>query len=289
MKKLILIPATMLILLAACNRSNKTGLPSDESPVNAITISAPQEVAYDKKESQANYDQSVAFSEPEVQGEQIHQKTEKQKQMLLKDGRLTIRTEHLEESKQAIDRQLKKANAYYESEVLVRDETNNHYELNIRVPAANFEKLLRGLENGKDKLENKSIQATDVTEEYVDAKLRLSNKRTYLERYKELVSKAKSVKELLEIEEIIRNLQEEIESREGRIRFLEDQAAFSSLSIKLYTQEEVVTEKMGDSLETGWSGVVSFFLWLLKIWPLLVVLGIASWFARRYWKKSRKA
>ena len=106
------------------------------------------------------------------------------------------------------------------------------------------------------------------------------------------------MKELLEIEEIIRNLQEEIESREGRIRFLEDQAAFSSLSIKLYTQEEVVTEKpyeksssekMGDSLETGWSGVVSFFLWLLKIWPLLVVLGIASWFARRYWKKSRKA
>ena len=170
MKKLILIPATMLILLAACNRSNKTGLPSDESPVNAITISAPQEVAYDKKESQANYDQSVAFSEPEVQGEHIHQKTEKQKQMLLKDGRLTIRTEHLEESKQAIDRQFKKANAYYESEVLVRDETNNHYELNIRVPAANFEKLLRGLENGKDKLENKSIQATDVTEEYDDAK-----------------------------------------------------------------------------------------------------------------------
>lgn len=291
MKKILLIP---VLFLLACNNSAKEEKQVDNASISyTADMNAPREDSYAAKES------SVSYTEPQVE-EDYETKPEVQQtvaKMIIKDGNMRIRSEQLEASKRSLDRHLKVLGAYYESEELISDQNNHYYQMKIRIPSGNFEKLLSAIENGKDKLEHKNIQANDVTEEYVDTKLRISSKRTYLERYKQLVSKARSVKELLEIEEIIRNLQEEIESREGRLRFLEDQSAFSTLDIKLYHEEKITDkkplepssfEKMGDSLASGWFALVAFFLWLLKIWPLVMILGISGWFVSRYLKRRNE-
>lgn len=70
-----------------------------------------------------------------------------------------------------------------------------------------------------------------MTDQFIDLETRLANKREYLERYRELVKKAVSVKEILEIEEKIRLLEEEIESVTGRLKYLGDQVDFSTLNL----------------------------------------------------------
>src|SRR5690606_40363864 len=66
------------------------------------------------------------------------------------------------------------------------------------LPSANLDKFLSELERGKDKITEKSLKAEDVSTQYYDVESRLKSKRAYLERYQQMVSSAKSVKDLLD-------------------------------------------------------------------------------------------
>jgi hypothetical protein len=215
---------------------------------------------------------------------------------IIKDGSISVKTNDINTSKKIINVLLKKLNAYYESEDLQNNDQTISYDLKIRVPAENFEKLISSIENGKDEIKSKSIQARDITEEYVDIETRLTNKREYLKRYKELLSKASSVKDIVTIEENTRVLQEEIESKEGRLKYLSDQVSFSTLNINLYKEKEFIykpqpqdkfSERVKTSLSNGWSSFVNLILWTITIWPNLLLMLFAFFIIRRSIKKRK--
>src|SRR5699024_12383858 len=91
---------------------------------------------------------------------------------------------------------------------------------------------------GTGELQYKEIDARDVNDQFIDLETRLENKRSYLKRYKDLLSKAKSVKEILEIEESIRKIEEEVESTVGRLKYLSDQVDYSSLELRIAEEKE---------------------------------------------------
>ncbi|RZK02878.1 MAG: DUF4349 domain-containing protein, partial [Flavobacterium sp.] len=213
---------------------------------------------------------------------------------IIKDGSITVKSQDINASKKAFDNLLKQLNAYYESEDLQNNDQTTAYNLTIRIPAVNFEKVIVGIENGKDKIESKNIVTRDVTEEYVDTEIRLASKRDYLKRYKEILSKASTVKDIMAVEENIRALQEEIESKEGRLQYLKDQVSFSTLNISLYKEKEF-TNNYQDGFFTrvkiavidGWNSIVDFMVWAIGIWPFLIVAAV-SFFAIRTIIKRRK-
>jgi hypothetical protein len=216
---------------------------------------------------------------------------------IIKDGEISLKTKDIVSSKKALDNELKKLNAYYEVEDLQNRTIKISYDLKIRVPAVNFEKLIANIENGKDEIQSKSIEARDVTEEYYDIETRLKNKLEYLKRYKELLAKANSVKDILEIEENIRNLQEEIESKEGRLKYLSDQVSFSTLDINLFQEKEYIykpttqdnfLERVKKSFSNGWSSAIDFVLGVFAIWPLILIGIVVFLFVRRIIKNRRK-
>ncbi|MNK08705.1 hypothetical protein D3C87_266480 [compost metagenome] len=222
------------------------------------------------------------------------QQTAVDKQKIIKDGNITVKSNNINNSKKGIDNLLKKLNAYYESEDLQNNEQSISYTLKIRIPAVNFEKLITNLENGEDEIESKNIQARDVTEEYVDIETRLITKRQYLQRYKQILAKAATVKDILAIEENIRNLEEEIDSQQGRLKYLADQVAFSTLNISLYKNKEYIEQPKSGfltrtkmAINQGWQSIVDFMLWAISIWPYLIV-GFVSFFIIRRIIKSRK-
>ena len=53
-------------------------------------------------------------------------------------------------------------------------------------------------------------------------------------RYRELLTRATSVEEILKIEEQIGNIRTEIESAEGRLRYLSNQVQYSTLHVTFY-------------------------------------------------------
>ncbi len=288
---------TVLTILFSCNskQEEKQGYEEGNGNAVAMELSVPPPMVKTVK-----FTPPVVVDDEEVtnsKAETLGDKTTVRKKKIIKDGNISVKTNDINASKKSIDDLLKKLNAYYESEDLQNNDQTISYDLKIRVPADNFEKLISSIENGKDEIKSKSIQARDVTEEFIDIETRLSNKREYLKRYKELLSKASSVKDILAIEENIRTLQEEIESKEGRLKYLSDQVSFSTLDINLYKEKEFIykpqpqdkfSERVKTSISNGWTSVVNFVLWSITIWPYIIVTLVGYFVIRRVIKKRKR-
>lgn len=219
------------------------------------------------------------------------------KKKIIKDGSMSIRTENITEAKKSIDTILKKFDGYYEKEETENNANEISHQLMIRVPAIHFDKLIITLENGGNNIINKSIQARDITEEYVDIQSRLTHKRDYLQRYRELLTKAQSIDDIVSVENSIRTLEEEIESKEGRLRYLDDQVSYSTLHLRLFDEKEYIyepqqqggfTEKVKRSLSYGWIGIVEFSLWLISVWPIVLFIIVLIVIMKRIRKKRRQ-
>ncbi len=214
--------------------------------------------------------------------------------MIIKNGNLSIKSKQIDSSKKYLDVQLKKHHAYYESENLFNESDKISYTLRIRVPAINFEQFVAGIENGKNEIISKSIQADDVTEEFVDIETRLKNKRNFLKKYNELLTKANTIKDILAIEENIRILQEEIESKEGRLKYLSHQVGYSTLEINLFQQKDFIFkpdeqdsffERVKNSISKGWFFIIDLLIFVIILWPIAILAGIIFFIVKKLSKK----
>jgi chromosome segregation ATPase len=208
---------------------------------------------------------------------------------LIKDGSLNFKTRDLEKTKKDVAGICKTLNAYLSNESLNNFDDRISYHQTIRVPADQFEALVEQLEKLADKVENKNIHSRDVTEEFIDVETRLKNKTQVEARYRELLAQARTVEDMLSIERELGNVRQEIESTEGRLKYLTNQVAFSTLELSYY---EVVGADFGfaskfvDSLADGWDNLLAFIIWLLTLWPFLILFGGIGWLIRKYWRRK---
>jgi len=277
-----LIAYFLVVALSACGNKQAKEVENVDKMTNtaSVMLMAPSS-AYEDNRQEAN-------------SQSTNPLTIVNKQKIIKDGNITLKSKNVIHSKKAIDQSLKKMDAYYESEDLQNNEQSMAYNLKIRVPAVNFERLIANLESGEDEIEAKNIQARDVTEEYVDIETRLATKREYLQRYKQILAKAATVKDILAVEGNIRTLLEEIDSQEGRLKYLADQVSFITLSINLYEQKNYIEQPKSSfltrikiALNSGWQSIVNFTLWLLGIWPYLTIAFIGFVMIRRSIKQRK--
>jgi hypothetical protein len=133
----------------------------------------------------------------------------------------------------------------------IQQSTNT--SLTIRVPAAEFEKAMEELSKLGD-IQYKNVTGTDVTEEFYDSQIRLKNAQELRNRFVELLKSARNVEDSLAIERELARVTEEIELLKGRLKFLGDQIAFSTVTVNfsLKTQEPVTYSRI--PLPFGWMG-----------------------------------
>jgi len=221
------------------------------------------------------------------------------KKKIIKDGRLGINVKSLKDAKTNIDTLVLNLGGYYDKESLSNNDYSTEYDLKIRIPANNLEKLIAKLEKGEGEVSYKEIDARDVTEEFIDLETRLTNKQKYLARYQDLLRSAKSVKEILEIQEKIRVLEEEIDSTTGKLKYLNDLVNYSTLDLNItqkkdfkYTPEyrDNFFEKLKQSFSKGWYGFIDFFFFLLSNWAILILISVLiyMWIKYRKRRKSKK-
>ncbi len=221
-----------------------------------------------------------------------------EKRKLIKDGDIDLRVTNIEESKFRIDSLLKVHNAYYGKEEFYKTDYSMSYSLTIRIPNNSFDKFIVDIENGTGEILSKSIDVKDVTTEFIDLETRLKNKRQYLNRYRELLKKASTIKEILSIEEKIRLLEEEIESTEGRLKYLGDLVAYSTLNLNISKQVDYkykpkrntdFAQRFKKSLSGGWNGFVGFVLFLVNIWPVWFLLPLGIYLFRKIIKRMKSS
>jgi len=100
----------------------------------------------------------------------------------------------------------------------------------VRVPAAKFDETLAGIEK-MGPVNQRDVTARDVTDEYVDLRIRLANAKALLGKLQDLLDKAQNVKEALAVEQELARVRTEIEKLEGRMNSLTSRIAFSTISV----------------------------------------------------------
>ncbi len=200
---------------------------------------------------------------------------------MIKNGNLVFEVTKLEETKTEIDDLIKSLDGYYENELYRAFSNTISYTLKIRLPSINFDTLINKLEKGIGELKSKNISTIDVTEEYVDLNIRLENNLAYLRQYQEVLKQAKSVKEILEVQEKIRIIEEEIDSKEGRIKYLDDNVKYSTLTLEI---SELITRDLSgkpnygrriiNAFNNGIQGFLNFIVAMVNFWPFLLLIVI---------------
>lgn len=207
---------------------------------------------------------------------------------MVKTGDLHFEVTDLGKSKAQVDSLVKSLNGFIVNESYFSEGNQNSYTLIIRTPNKEFDSLMSGLNSGFGRVLSSNINVSDVTEEYVDLNIRLKNNLSYLGQYRVILKKANSIKEILEVEEKIRELEEEIESKEGRLKYLDDQVTYSTLTLKMSEWKSTVaaadpiyTIRILNAFKTGTQLLFEFVLFLFKIWPF-VLIGLMVFLARRF-------
>lgn len=163
----------------------------------------------------------------------------------------------------------------------------------IKIPQAHFDAVIDSIKSVAFFVEFENISTKDVTEEYVDIEARLKTKLEVKARYEDILRRnAKTVEDILATEDKLRLLQEEIESAQGRLKYLSGKVSYSTIQVDLfetveYKEEPTSYEKsFGDKSKKGfafgWEIIETIVLFCIHIWPLfLVLIGLLFVFRKK--------
>lgn len=211
---------------------------------------------------------------------------------LIKTGNLELEVKNIAETETKIRDQVNAYSGYIASE----KETNYDYRHSVnivaRIPASSFDSFINDLQKEFKQFEKKDIVVSDVTEEFLDVTARSKTKKALEERYIRLLAQAKNVKEIIEVESELATIRGDIEQMEGRLNYLKNQTAYSTIAIRFYkntpSSPVVSTNRFVTALQNGWKIVVELSLLLVTIWPLLIMGAAFGWWLLKRRKKATK-
>lgn len=286
--KSIIIAALCALTLVACNKSQKQMSFENASPAGeaAADLKFSEPALATDENGNAPADKTGAdLSSATIQN--IESK-------IIRNASIRMQVEKIASARKALLSETKKLKGYLESEHQSNNNYNSELQLTLRIPNTEFEKFLDASTSVGSYVESKDITTEDVTDTYVDLSARLKTKKEVHARYLEFLKRANKIQDVLEVENEIRQLQEEIESTEARLRVLNDKVSYSTIQITVYELKPVGStpqigyiSKLGTAFMGGWNGLMSFTIGVVHLWPFILILAIVLFIIRRKWRMNK--
>jgi hypothetical protein len=167
--------------------------------------------------------------------------------------------------------------------------------ITIRVPAARLDEALSRIEEQVVEVREESRNGQDVTREYVDLQSRLRNLEAAEKQLMEIMQEAKTTEDVMNVFNQLVSIREQIEQVKGQIKYYEESAALSAISIRLIAEETVKPLEIGgwkpkgvarDALQSliyFLQGFVNFLIrfFLYYLWVILLSVVLPLWLAYR--------
>ena len=217
---------------------------------------------------------------------------------LIYTANLSIESKDFDAARTALSDAVSAAGGYMESS----DESSysgssRRLSLTVRVPQDNYASFLEAAAQAGN-LVDKSEQVQDVTTQYMDIEARLSNLTAQRTRLQELQASAESLSDLLEIESSLSDVQYQLESWQSQLDWYSQQVECSTVylslsEVKEYTPtDETYLSQLSDAVRNGWTGFVSgiqqLTVWVVGVWPVLVILAAAAVIVHFVRRRTRK-
>lgn len=176
--------------------------------------------------------------------------------------------------------------------------------LTIRVPAGRLDQTIADIKRLATVVERENLEVRDVTREYVDLDARLRNAQAEETQYLQILKRAVTIKDTLDVTEKLSDVRGRIEEMQGEMKLLTTQIDMSSLEISLHSEAEatvagihwrplvqarIAVSEMLSGLADWFDSVVSFIIYLpvIILWliSILVLLVITVRVIRFFWRK----
>jgi Domain of unknown function (DUF4349) len=108
--------------------------------------------------------------------------------------------------------------------------------ITVRVPSERLDEALAKIKEDAVDVDSENVSGVDVTSEYVDLQSRLTAKQAAEKKLLEILDKAEKTEDVLAVYTQLQMIQTEIESLKGQIKYYEQSASLSSISIRLIAE-----------------------------------------------------
>lgn len=180
-------------------------------------------------------------------------------------------------------------------------------QFTLKIPSGGFSSFLKDLEKIPVLSPvQRSMQGQDVSEEYVDLDSRLKAKQILEARYMEFMQKATKTDELVAFTNELGKIQEEIERIKGRMRYIDQNVAFSTVEIRIYqpagkadpggpVEKPSVLQRAGDAMSASFGflsgfgqGLLVLLAGSLPVLAVLAIVGVPVWLGLLNGARKRK-
>lgn len=211
---------------------------------------------------------------------------------IIKSSNSRYKVKHVKTALNQIKNMAQKRDAYISDLRFEDNKYQKEIRFTLKVPSSNFDTMMDSIGKVAEFIDYENITTQDVTEEYMDLQTRLNTKLEVKARYEAVLRKnAKTVEDILATEDKLRIIQEEIESVQGRLKYLSNKVSYSTMQIDLYETVDYKEEpgvynktfwsKTKEGLTFGWHFMESIVLGIIYVWPLLII-GFLTFFFIRY-------
>jgi len=213
--------------------------------------------------------------------------------MLIRTGQVTIRVDSLEPAVAEVRGIAAGAGGYVAGSSQTTTEHVRSATIEVKVPAQRFDRLFEGL-RAVGKVEVASVTAEDVGEEYTDVAARMANARRLEERLLGLLAvRTGRLQDVLEVERELARVREEIERFAGRLQYLRQHAAVSTITVELHEPGTVIGERPGagaiaQAFLQAWRNVIWVVSLLIQALGVIVPLALLAWGGWSLWRWSRR-
>jgi len=274
-RKKLLILSLVVLLMASYACKSSIGY----APDVMMESSAP--MSRGVADSYAGEADNSVFSDKNLQVQ------ESQVRMVIKNASLSIVVEEPGVSLEAISKLASDLGGFVVSSNLYRTQTANGLEvpqanITIRVPADTLDQALVEIKSGAGEILNENVSGQDVTQEYTDLESRLRNLERAEEQLTEIMEQAWETEDVLVVYNRLVEVQEQIELIKGQMKYYEQSAALSAISVNIQANEAVQPLKIGNWQPVGVAkralqALINTLKFLadMLIWIVLYILPVA--------------
>ncbi len=157
----------------------------------------------------------------------------------------------------------------------------------VRVPQDKLDDALTQIKKNTVDVQNETRSGTDVTDQYIDLQSRLTAKQAAEQQLLKIMQNATKTQDVLDVYAQLQQVQSDIEVLKGQIKYTEQSAAMSAVSVNVIAEETVKPIKIGGWEPRGvandaiqqliyfWQAFINFLIrFFLLILPVLITIGI---------------
>jgi hypothetical protein len=213
-----------------------------QAPAYDQSMGAPPAAPAPAREAEGGVSQSV--TNPAAQSVE---------RIVIKNGSMTIVVADPPQSMDVIRQMAEEMGGFVVTANLYKEQLSSGIEvprasITIRVPAERMDEAMRRIreQSGQDPL-NENINSQDVTSDYVDLQSRLKNLEAAEAELTRIMEEAQKTEDVLAVYNQLVSIREQIEVIKGQIKYYDESAALSAISVELIADKAVQPIEIG-----GW-------------------------------------